>query len=67
MPETKWRDRNYKDLREEALRDGNVRGALARCGLLKFMQIPIMKRLCLLLKTLVSFWDIGEEAFMIQG
>ena len=26
-----------------------------------------MKSLCLLLQTLVRFWDIGEEAFLIQG
>ena len=44
-----------------------MRGALACCGLLKFMQIPLMKSLRLLLQTLVSFWDIGEEALMIQG
>ena len=67
MAETKWHERDCKDLQEEALQNGNVHGALARCGLLKFMRIPITKRLCLLLKTLVSFWDNGEEAFMIQG
>ena len=46
--------------------DGNVHDTLAHCGLLKFMRIPLMKSLCLLLQTLVRFWDIGEEAFLFH-
>ena len=65
--EIKWHERDCKDLWEEALWDDNVCGALAHYGLLKFVRIPLMKSLRLLLQTLVRFWDIGEEAFMIQG
>ena len=67
MVEVKWHGRDYKDLREVALRDGNVCATLAHYGLLKFMQIPFMKSLHLLLQTLVRFWDIGEKAFLFQG
>ena len=67
MLEAKWCERDCKELWEEALRDGNVRDGLAHCALLKFMQIPLMKSLCLLLQTLVSFWDIRVEAFLFQG
>ena len=65
MPEAKWRERDYKEIREEEFQDGNVHDALAHCGLLKFMRIALMKILCLLLQTLVRFWDIGEEVFLI--
>ena len=65
--EIKWHERDYKYLQEAALWDENVRGALSHCGLLNFMWIPLMKSLHLLLQTLVSFWDIREDAFMIQG
>ena len=67
MVEIKWQERDYKDLWEVALRDENVRDTLARCGLLKFMRIHLVKSLRLLLQTLVSFWDIGEEAILFQG
>ena len=67
MDEIKWNGRDCKDLQEEAFHDGNVHATLAHCGLLNFMQIPLMKSLHLLLQTLVSFLDIGEEAFLIQG
>ena len=62
--EIKWSERDYKYLWEAALRDGNVRGTLAHCGLLKFMRIPLMKSLSLLLQTLVSFGDVEEEFFL---
>ena len=67
MAKIKWHERDCKYLWEVALPDGNVCATLARCGLLKFMWITLMERLRMLLQTLVRFWDIGEEAFMIQG
>ena len=67
MVEIKWWERDCKDLWEASLRDGNVRDTLSRCGLLKFMRIPLMKSLCLLLQMLVGFWDIKEDAFLFQG
>ena len=67
MAEIKWHERDCKSLRELALQDRNVHATLAHCGLLKFMRIPLMKSLRLLLQTLVRFWDIGEEAFLFEG
>ena len=67
MAEIKWQERDCKGLRDASLRDRNVRDTLAHCGLLKFMRIPLMKSLGLLLQTLVSFLDVDEEAFLFQG
>ena len=67
MAEIKWRERDCKYLWKMSLWEGNVLDTLAHCGLLKFMQMPLMKILRLLLQTLVSFWDIGEEALLFQG
>ena len=44
-----------------------MQGTLAHCGILKFMWIPFMKSLCLLLETLVRFWDVRREFFIVQG
>ena len=66
MDEINWWERDCKYLWEASLQDENVHDTLAHCGLLKFMQIPLMKSLCLLLQTLVRFWDIGEEAFLFH-
>ena len=49
------------------MQDENVHDTLAHCGLLKFMRIPLMKSLGLLLQTLVSFWDVDKEAFLFQS
>ena len=64
MAEIKWWERDCKDLWEASLWDENVHDTLACCGLLKFMRIPLMKNLRLLLQTMVKFWDIREEAFL---
>ena len=48
-------ERDCKDLQEASLQDENVHDTLARSGLLKFMRIPLMKSLGLLLQTLVSY------------
>ena len=67
MVEIKWRERDYKPVRDASLRDGGVRDTLAHCGLLKFMQIPLMRSLGLLMQTLISFWDVTKEVFLFQG
>ena len=64
MAKIKWPKTDCKSLRDASLRDRNVRDTLARCGLLKFMRIPLMQSLRLLMQTLVSFWDADEEVFL---
>ena len=64
MAEIKWWERDYKYLQEAALRDRNVHGTMAHCGLMKFIRIPLMKSLSFLLQMLVHFWDVEEEVFL---
>ena len=67
MDEIKWWERDCKYLQEASLWDENVCDTLAYCGLLKFMRIPLMKSLSLLLQTLVHFLDVEKEDFLFQG
>ena len=60
-------ERDCKSVRDASLHDENVRDTLAYCGLLKFMRIPLMRSLCLLMQTLIGFWDVDEEVFLFQG
>ena len=64
MVEIKWREKDCKLVRDASLHDGGVRDTLAHCGLLKFMRIPLMQSLGLLMQTLISFWDVTEEVFL---
>ena len=64
MVEIKWRERDYKSVRDASLHDEGVRDTLARYGLLKFMRIPLMRSLHLLMQTLIGFWDVAEEVFL---
>ena len=66
MAEIKWRERDSKSVRDASLDDGNVRDTLARCGLLKFMRIPLMRSFSLLMQKLIGFWDVDEEVFLFQ-
>ena len=67
MVEIKWREINCKPIRDASLQDRGVRDTLDHYGLLKFMQIPLMWSLGLLMQTLISFWDVTEEVFLFQG
>ena len=67
MVEINWRERDCKPIRDASLHDEGVRDTLACCGLLKFMRIPLMQSLVLLMQTLISFWDVTEEVFLFQG
>ena len=60
----KWRERDCKPIRDASLHDGGVRDTLAHCGLLKFMRIPLMWSLHLLMQTLIGFWDVVEDVFL---
>ena len=64
MVEIKWRERDCKPVRDASLRDGGAKDTLAHYGLLKFMRIPLMWSLGLLMQTLISFWDVIEEVFL---
>ena len=55
MVEIKWRERDYKTVRDASLRDRGVRDTLACYGLLKFMRILLMRSLGLLMQTLIGF------------
>ena len=61
------RERDCKSVRDASLHDRNVRDTLAHCRLLKFMRIPLMQSLHLLMQTLIGFWDVDEEVFLFQG
>ena len=67
MVEIKWRERDCKLARDASLHDRGVRDTLARCGLFKFMRIPLMRSLGLLMQTLIGFWDVAEGVFLFQG
>ena len=67
MVEIKWRERDCNPFKDASLRDGGVIDTLARCGLLKFMRIPLMQSLGLLMQTLIGFWDVAKEVFLFQG
>ena len=64
MVEIKRRERDCKSVRDASLHDGNVRDTLDCCVLLKFMRIPLMWSLRLLMQTLIGFWDVDEEVFL---
>ena len=64
MVEIKWRERDCKSVSDASLHDRNFRDILAHCGLLKFMRIPLMRSLGLLMQTLIVFSDVDEEVFL---
>ena len=47
--------------------NAGVQDTLARSGLIKYFQVPLMQTLRLLLETLLGFWDIGSAYSIIQG
>ena len=44
-----------------------VRRALARCGVLKFLENPLLRVGEPLLARIVSYWDPEHEVFVVQG
>ena len=65
IPRVEWWERDIRDLIDEVDEDGAVQDTLARRGLLKFFQIPLMRSSRLLLNKLVIFWDRDVECFII--
>ena len=47
--------------------DQGVRRALARFGVLKFLENPLMRAGEPLLARIISYWDPDHEAFVVQG
>jgi len=65
MPIT-WREREHDAVDREVMNDPQALDALRGCGLLKFFKLPNMKGNVRLLEKLISYWDVDEEAFMID-
>ena len=47
--------------------DQGVRCALARFGVLKFVENPLMRAGEPLLARIISYWDAYHEVFIVQG
>ena len=62
-----WRERDLGALRSEIREDQGVRSTLARFGVLKFVENPLMRAGEPLLARIVSYWDLDHEVFIVQG
>ena len=51
----------------EIREDQGVRSALARFGVLKFVENPLMRAGEPLLSRIVRYWDPNHEVFIVQG
>ena len=65
MPVT-WREREHAVVYNEVMNSPEALDALRGCGLLKFFKLPNMKANTRLLEMLIDYWDVEEEAFMID-
>ena len=63
----KWRERDLGALRTEIEADLGVRRALARFGVLKFLENPLIRAREPLLARIISYWDPDHEVFIVQG
>jgi hypothetical protein len=61
-----WREREHSAVDNEVMNSDEALGALRGCGLLKFFKLPNMKANVRLLERLIDYWDVDEEAFMID-
>ena len=52
-----WRERDLGTLRAEIQADQGVRRVLARFGVLKFLENPLMRAGEPLLAWIISYWD----------
>ena len=65
MPVT-WREREHTVEDNEVMNSPEASDALRRCSFLKFFKLPNMKANMRLLEMLIDYWDVDEEAFMID-
>ena len=63
----KWRERDLGTLQTEIQADQGVHRVLARYGVLKFLENPLMRAGEPLLARIISNWDPDQEAFVVQG
>ena len=61
-----WREREHTVADNEVMNSPEALDALQGCGLLKFFKLPNMKANTRLLELLIDYWDVEEEAFMID-
>ena len=61
-----WREREHAAVDNEVMNSPEALDALRGCGLLKFFKLPNMKENTRLLEMLINYWDVDEEAFMID-
>jgi len=61
-----WREREHAAVDNEVMNDLEALDALRGCGLLKFFKLPNMKANTRLLERLIDYWNVDEEAFMID-
>ena len=62
-----WRERDLDTLRSEIEEDQGVRSALARFGVLNFVENPLMRVGEPLLAWIFSYWDLDNEVIIVQG
>ena len=65
MPVT-WHEREHAEVENEVMNSLEALDALRGCGFLKFFKLPNMKANMRLLEMLIDYWDVDEEAFMID-
>lgn len=65
MPIT-WHEREHAAVDNEVINSDEALDALRGCGLLKFFKLQNMKVNTRLLEMLIDYWDVDEEAFMID-
>lgn len=61
-----WREREHSAIENEVMDDQLALNTLKECGLLKFFKIPNMKANTRLLEILIHYWDLEEDAFIID-
>jgi hypothetical protein len=62
-----WREREHEAANELVAADPNVMAILTQCGLVKLFLCPFMHAQPRLLNSLVDYWHLDAEAFMIEG
>ena len=60
-----WRERDLGTLRAEIQEDQGVRRVLARFGVLKFLENPLMRVGEPLFARIISYWDPEHEVFVV--
>ena len=62
-----WRERDLGTLRSEIQAYQGIHRVLARFGVLKFLENPLMRAGEPLLAQIFSYWDPDHEVFVVQG